>query len=136
MRRPIVDKLLANVAHLPDNWPLMKMDLMLHKSESFYTVWRRFLHLNEWLRTDDKEAADATIDSNARLLTQHLVQFLSEWIVMALEPARVVTKTRFPDYLFLHDKDFWFKQIWIDVHQAMVLDREGSYNGPVIGLVR
>ena len=37
---------------------------------------------------------------------------------MALEPARVITKVRAPDFLFLHDKDFWFKQIWVDLHQT------------------
>ena len=29
-----------------------------------------------------------------------------------------------------------FKQIWVDLHQTMVLDREGSYTRPVLGLVR
>ena len=53
---------------------------------------------------------------------------------MALEPARVITKVRAPDFLFLHDKDFWFKQIWVDLRQTMVLDRQGSYIR--IGLVR
>ena len=47
-----------------------------------------------------------------------------------------ITKTRAPDFLFLHEKDFWFKQIWVDLHQTMVLDREGSYTRPVLGLVR
>ena len=55
---------------------------------------------------------------------------------MALEPARVITKVRAPDFLFLHEKDFWFKQIWVDLHQTVVLDRQGSYTRPVIGLVR
>ena len=27
-------------------------------------------------------------------------------------------------------------QIWVDLHQTMVLDREGSYTRPVLGLVR
>ena len=52
---------------------------------------------------------------------------------MALEPARVITKVRAPDFLFLHDKDFWFKQIWVDLHQTMVLDRQGSYTRPELG---
>ena len=33
-------------------------------------------------------------------------------------------------------QDFLFKQIWVDLHQTMVLDRQGSYTRPVIGLVR
>ena len=135
--RRVVDKVLGNLQHLPDSWPLMRFDLMLHKSGSFYAIWRRFLHLNEYLRNNlTPDTANATIDAHARGLTEHLVQFLAEWILMALEPARAITKTRAPDFLFLHEKDFWFKQIWVDLHQTMVLDREGSYTRPVLGLVR
>ena len=31
---------------------------------------------------------------------------------------------------------FSFKQIWVDLHQTMLLDRQGSYTRPVLGLVR
>ena len=134
--RRVVDKVLGNLQHLPDSWPLIRFDLMLHKSANYYAIWRRFLHLNEYLRNLTPDTANATIDAHARGLTEHLVQFLAEWIIMALEPARVITKVRAPDFLFLHDKDFWFKQIWVDLHQTMVLDRQGSYTRPVIGLVR
>ena len=97
--RRVVDKVLGNLQHLPDSWPLIRFDLMLHKSASYYAIWRRFLHLNEYLRTFTSETADATIDAHARGLTEHLVQFLAEWILMALEPARVITKVRAPDFL-------------------------------------
>ena len=50
--RRVVDKVLGNLQHLPDSWPLMRFDLMLHKSDSFYAIWRRFLHLNEYLRNN------------------------------------------------------------------------------------
>ena len=43
--RWVVDKVLGNLQHLPDSWPLMRFDLMLHKSGSFYAIWR----LNEYL---------------------------------------------------------------------------------------
>ena len=134
--RRVVDKILGNLQHLPGSWPLIRFDLMLHKSANYYAIWRRFLHLNEYLRNLTPDTANATIDAHARGLTEHLVQFLAEWIIMALEPARVITKVRAPDFLFLHDKDFWFKQIWVDLHQTMVLDRQGSYTRSVIGLVR
>ena len=134
--RRVVDNIIGNLQHLPDSWPLIRFDLMLHKSANYYAIWRRFLHLNEYLRNFTPDTANATIDEHARGLTEHLVQFLAEWIIMALEPATVITKVRAPDFLFLHDKDFWFKQIWVDLHQTMVLDRQGSYTRPVIGLVR
>ena len=99
---------------------------MLHKSGSFYAIWQQFLHLNEYLRNNlTPDTANATIDAHARGFTEHLVQFLAEWILMALEPARAITKTRAPDFLFLQD-----------LHQTMVLDREETYTRPVLGLVR
>ena len=36
----------------------------------------------------------------------------------------------------IHDKDFWFKQIWVDLLQTMVLDRQRIYTRPVIRLAR
>ena len=51
----------------------MRFDLMLHKSDSFYAIWRRFLHLNEYLRNYlAPDTANATIDAHARGLTEHL----------------------------------------------------------------
>lgn len=136
IKSEFVDKVLPHLVHLPTNWPLIKFDLKLHNTEGYYTTWRKFLHLNEYLRSWNAGAANATIEENARVLAEHLVQFLSEWIVMALEPARLITKVRNSDFLFLHDKDYWFKQIWIDLHQATVLDRTGSGDRPPVGLVR
>ena len=104
--RRVVDNIIGNLQHLPDSWPLIRFDLMLHKSANCYAIWRRFLHLNKYLRNFTPDTANATIDAHARGLTEHLVQFLAEWIIMALEPARVITKVRAPDFLFLHDKDF------------------------------
>ena len=90
-----------------------------------------------WMNTCEMTShrTQPMLPSHARRLTEHLVEFLAEWILMALEPARAITKTRAPDFLFLHEKDFWFKQIWVDLHQTMVPDREGSYTRPVLGLV-
>ena len=56
-------------------------------------------------------------------MIEHLVQVLSEWIVMRIEPAKELTRVKEPDFLFLHDKDFWFRSIWIDLHQAISIDR-------------
>ena len=81
--RRVVDKVLGNLQHFPDSWPLIRFDLRLHKSASYYAIWRRFLHLNEYLRTFTSETANATIDAHARGLTEHLVQFLAEWITVS-----------------------------------------------------
>ena len=113
------DKVLGNLQHLPDAWPLMRFDLMLHKSSSFYAIWRRFLHLNEYLRNNlAPDTANATIDAHARGLTEHLVEFLAEWILMALEPARAITKTRAPDFFSCTRRTFGLnKSGWISTRR-------------------
>ena len=92
--RRVVDSIIGNLQHLPDSWPLIRFDLMLHKSANYYAIWRRFLHLNKYLRNFSPDTANDTIDAHAGGLIEHLVQFLAEWIIMALEPARVITKVR------------------------------------------
>ena len=67
---------------------------------------------------------------------EHLVQVLSEWIVASIEPAKELTRTKEPEFMFLHTKDFWFRSIWIGLHQALTIDRESSRDRAPIGLVR
>ena len=74
--------------------------------------------------------------TNATSLVEHLVEFLSEWIVTFVEPATEITKVRDPELLFLHEKDYWFKAIWQDIHLAATLDRVKSRDRPPVGLVR
>ena len=98
--------------------------------------WRRFLYLNERLRTLDADPAARAINRNKDRILEHLVQVLSEWIVANIEPAKELTRTKEPEFMFLHTKDFWFRSIWIDLHQALTIDRESSRDRAPIGLVR
>ena len=36
----------------------------------------------------------------------------------------------------IHSKDFWFRSIWIDLHQALTIDRASSRDRAPVGLVR
>ena len=91
--------------------------------------------MHEFLRTLDEKAAVAVLRTNATSLVEHLVEFLSEWIVTFVEPAREITKVRDPELPFLHEKDYWFKAIWQDIHLAATLDRVKSKDRPPVGLV-
>ena len=89
----------------PTFWPLVKIDLILNKAETYYVSWRRFLYLNERLRTLDAATAARTISRNKDRILEHLVQVLSEWIVASIEPAKELTRTKEPEFMFLHTKD-------------------------------
>ena len=134
--RSFCDDILTVLANLPDEWPLVKIDLILSKAETYYVSWRRFLYLNECLRTLDADPAARTINRNKDRILEHLVQVLSEWILASIEPAKELTRTKEPEFIFLHTKDFWFHSIWIDLHQALTIDRESSRDRAPIGLVR
>ena len=62
--RAFCDEILTVLSNLPEEWPLVKIDLILNKAETYYVSWRRFLYLNERLRTLDRVAAARTISSN------------------------------------------------------------------------
>ena len=124
--RTFCDEILTVLANLPEEWPLVKFDLILNKAETYYVLWRRFLCLNERLSTLDDRPAACTINKNKDRILEHLVQVVSEWIVSSIEPAKELTRAKEPDFLFLHSKDFWFRSIWIDLHQALTIDRESS----------
>ena len=110
--------------------------MILNKAETYYVSWRRFLYLNERLRTFDEGSAARTINKNKDRILEHLVQVFSEWIVMSIEPAKDLTRVKEPEFLFLHDKDFWFRSIWTDLHQALTIDRESSRDRGPVGLIR
>ena len=134
--RAFCDEILTVLSNLPEEWPLVKIDLILNKAETYYVSWRRFLYLNERLRTLDAAPAARTISRNKDRILEHLVQVLSEWIVASIEPAKELTRTKEPEFMFLHTKDFWFRSIWIDLHQALTIDRASSRDRAPIGLVR
>ena len=110
--------------------------MILSKVESFYVSWRRFLYLNERLRTLDQRPAARTFSKNKDRILAHLVQVISEWIVSGIEPAKETTRSKEPEFMFLRTKDFWFRSIWIDLHQALTIDRASSRDRAPVGLVR
>ena len=130
--RELANDILAAIPLLPNEWPLAKIDLILQNTDKYYMSWRRFLFVHELLRAFDEKAAVAVLRTNATSLVEHLVEFLSEWIVTARE----ITKVRDPELLFLRDKDYWFRAIWQDIHLAATLDRVKSRDRPPVGLVR
>ena len=137
--RELVNDILAAIPLLPNEWPLAKIDLILQNTDKYYMSWTRFLFVHELLRAFDEKfekAAVAVLRANATSLVEHLVGFLSEWIVTFVEPAREITKVRDPELLFLHEKDYWFRAIWQDIRLAATLYRVKSRDRPPFGLVR
>ena len=98
--REFCDEILSVLSNLPDEWPLIKIDMILSKVESFYVSWRRFLYFNERLRTLDPRPAARTFSKNKDRILAHLVQVISEWIVSSIEPAKEMTRSKEPPKIF------------------------------------
>ena len=69
--RAFCDEILTVLSNLPEEWPLVKIDLILNKAETYYVSWRRFLYLNERLRTLDAFFARRPIGSCNLVLFVH-----------------------------------------------------------------
>ena len=69
--RSFCDDKLTVLANLPEEWPLVKIDLILSKAETYYVSWQRFLYLNERLRTLDADPAARTINRNKDCILEH-----------------------------------------------------------------
>ena len=134
--RDLANDILAAIPLLPTEWLLVKIDLILQNTDKYCMLWTRFLFVHELIRTFEEKTAVAALRTNAIRLVEHLVEFLSEWIVTFVEPAWKVTKLRDPELLFLHEKDYWFRAIWQDLHLAATLDHVKSRDRPPVGLVR
>ena len=65
------------------------------------------MYLDERLRTWNDQSAARTINKHKGRILEQLVQVLSEWIVASIEPAKELTRTKEPEFLFLHTKDLF-----------------------------
>ena len=132
--RTFCDEILTVLANFPDEWPLVKIDMILNKAEAYYVPCRRYLYLNERLRAFYENSAARTIDKNKDRILEHWHR--SSASGPGIEPAKELTRGKGAEFLFLHDKDFWFRSIWTNLHQALTIDRESSRDRAPVGFVR
>ena len=82
--RDLANDILAAIPLLPNEWPLVKIDLILRNTDKYYMSWRRFLFVHELLRTFKEKAAVNVLRTNATSLVEHLVE--SSFLVNRLSP--------------------------------------------------
>ena len=64
--RDLANDILAAIPLLPNEWPLVKIDLILQNTDKYYMSWRRFLFVYELL----KKTAVALRTNATRLVHQ------------------------------------------------------------------
>ena len=103
---------------------------MFHSAQRAPPQFENHVQIFHPSSTDDERTGPGYMDQLA------CEQKKSEWIVASIKPAKDLTRTKEPEFMFLHAKDFWFRSIWIDLHQALTIDRVSSRDRAPIGLVR
>ena len=69
-------------------------------------------------------------------LEARIIEFLSEWPVTFLMPAKHVLETRAPHLYFMFLKAYWFRELYLGLKVTASFDRSQSYTRIIDGQVR
>ena len=69
-------------------------------------------------------------------LEARIIEFLSEWLVTFLMPAKHVLDTRAPHLYFMFSKEYWFRELYLGLKVTASFDRSESYTRIIDGQVR
>jgi hypothetical protein len=69
-------------------------------------------------------------------LEARIIEFLSEWLVTFLMPAKHLVDTRAPHLYFMFLKEYWFKELYLGLKVTASFERSESYTRIIDGQVR
>lgn len=64
------------------------------------------------------------------------IEFMSEWLVALLMPAKHVLDARSPHLAFMLVKEYWFRELYLCLKVAASFDRNESYHKTIDGQIR
>ena len=105
----LTSELLHCLSTLPDPWPLAKITINMDTS---------------------MESAFQAVQNALPKLENRVIEFLAEWLVALLAPARHVLETRSPHLSFMLLKEYWFRELYLGLKVTAFFDRTESYNCP------
>ena len=82
------------------------------------------------------ESALQAVHSILPKLEARIIEFLSEWLVTFLMPAKHVLETRAPHLYFMFLKAYWFRELYLGLKVTASFDRSQSYTRIIDGQVR
>ena len=83
-----------------------------------------------------QEAALRIVKQVLPELELHVIEFLSEWMVSLLMPAKHLLETRSPHLIFMLGEDYWFRELYIGLKVAASFDPNESYEKTIDGQIR
>ena len=142
----LTSELLHCLSTLPDPWPLAKITINMDSSSQWVSKMCRLFFADEYARRavgtptasqlPDMESAFQAVQNVLPKLETRIIEFLSEWLVTLLVPAKHVLETRSPHLSFMLLKECWFKELYLGLKVTASFDRTESYVRVIDGQVR
>ena len=82
------------------------------------------------------ESAFQAVQNALPKLENRVIEFLAQWLVALLAPARHVLETRSPHLSFMLLKEYWFRELYLSLKVTASFDRTESYVRVIDGQVR
>ena len=142
----LTSELLHCLSTLPDPWPLAKITINMDSASQWVSRIRRLFFADEYTRhtegtpsasqTPNMESAFQAVQNALPKLENRVIEFLAEWLVALLAPARHVLETRSPHLSFMLLKEYWFRELYLGLKVTASFDRTESYVRIIDGQVR
>ena len=87
-------------------------------------------------QTPNMESAFQAVQNALPKLENRVIEFLAQWLVALLAPARHVLETRSPHLSFMLLKEYWFRELYLSLKVTASFDRTESYVRVIDGQVR
>ena len=117
----LTSELLHCLFTLPDPRPLAKITINMDSASQWVSRMCRLFFADEYTRhtegtpsasqTPNMESAFQAVQNALPKLENRVIEFLAEWLVALLAPARHVLETRSPHLSFMLLKEYWFRII-------------------------
>ena len=142
----LTSELLRCLSTLPDPWPLAKVTIDMEKPSQWVSKMCRLFFADDYARRTvgvptaahgpEVESALKAVHGILPKLEARIIEFLSEWLVTFLMPAKHVLETRAPHLYFMFLKAYWFRELYPGLKVTASFDRSQSYTRIIDGQVR
>ena len=142
----LTSELMHCLSPLPDPWPLAKITINMDSPSQWVSKMGRLFFADAYVRhavetsshkqQPQQHTALKAVQNVLADLETRVIEFISEWLVTLLMPAKHVLETRSPHLSFMLLKEYWFRELYLGLKVAASVDRNESYTKTIDGQIR
>ena len=127
----LTSELLHCLSTLPDPWPLAKITIDMEKPSQWVSKLCRLYFADEYAKrtvgfpsrrhVPDIAGALRAVQAILPKLEVKMIEFLAEWMVTLVMPARHVMEVRAPHLSFMMLKAYWFRELYLGLKSQRLL---------------